>query len=623
MHLAGDARLLLLAHAFQVRRQLAQLRSGLLQLQLGLLVAGDVPDHAVPGQPAAVELARGGLDVDPARLAAAGEDASLPVPVAAAADRFVLAGQVAVAIVRMHQADDAGAALAQVSRRIAEGRLAAAGDEADVGEVRVVLRLARLQAEHQAGHVGGDALQARLALLQGLARTAAFGDVGEEHQQVFGFAKAQEAQRDVGRQPLAIAAQAADLEAQRPFLVVARTAPEVQPAVHVHFRLQRRQRPLVQLAGAVAEHFPGGAVGVADVAVPVDPEDADRAVVEGELGQAQFLFGGVARLDVPLRRPQAPLHRAALALLPGEEGQRQRQQHAEQQAQAAPERRRFAETRVLRLQPALVHAIDLLGRNRAQGQVDHFRQLRQVAAGGDPQQLGIADVGEHGEAGELGVLAETRQLRLVDHGEARLAGEHLAQRRAVALHRAQGQRRIGAAQVFRHRAGPAQRHRFAGAQLLHFHRAAAAALADQQARHPQVGIGKQPVAQAGGRLADAGGEIDAAVAGGPFQRRRAVEDDPLQPGLQPAGEAFQQFHVRPGQLLGAAVLLHVGRFQHHADAQRGVGIEPGALLRVQCHAGRLHGGLGQEGNEQQQRQGSAAGQTNHADGHHAARAARR
>jgi hypothetical protein len=73
VYLARDVRLLLLAHALQVRGQLAQLGPRLGQRQLGLLDLADVPDHAVPHHPPGLQAPRGGLDVDPDRRAAAGQ----------------------------------------------------------------------------------------------------------------------------------------------------------------------------------------------------------------------------------------------------------------------------------------------------------------------------------------------------------------------------------------------------------------------------------------------------------------------------------------------------------------------------------------------------------------------
>ncbi|MNQ49312.1 hypothetical protein D3C85_632190 [compost metagenome] len=90
VYLAGDARLFLLAHALQMRRQLAQARPRLAQRQLHLLVLGDVPDDPVPHHPALAQAPRGGLDIGPAQLAGAGEDAPLPLPVAVAGQGRVL-----------------------------------------------------------------------------------------------------------------------------------------------------------------------------------------------------------------------------------------------------------------------------------------------------------------------------------------------------------------------------------------------------------------------------------------------------------------------------------------------------------------------------------------------------
>ncbi|MNE37671.1 hypothetical protein D3C80_1315340 [compost metagenome] len=56
------------------------------------------------------------------------------------------------------------------------------------------------------------------------------------------------------------------------------------------------------------------------MAVPVDPKDADRAVVEGELGQPQVLLGGAPRFEIAPRRQQPALQPTPLAALPGAKG---------------------------------------------------------------------------------------------------------------------------------------------------------------------------------------------------------------------------------------------------------------------------------------------------------------
>ncbi|MNP20773.1 hypothetical protein D3C76_1133620 [compost metagenome] len=76
--LPGDARLLLFPHAFQVRRQLAQLLPGAGQFQLDALAFGDVPDDSVPNVGAIFQTTGDRLDLGPTLLAFAGQDAALP-----------------------------------------------------------------------------------------------------------------------------------------------------------------------------------------------------------------------------------------------------------------------------------------------------------------------------------------------------------------------------------------------------------------------------------------------------------------------------------------------------------------------------------------------------------------
>ena len=480
-----------------------------------------------------------------------------------------------------------------------------------MGEVGAA-RGAGLQAEHQAGDVGGDALQARLALFQGGAGAAALGGVVEEHQQVFRAAEAQEAQRHFRRQPLAVGAAQVAFEAQRAFFAVARAAPEVEPGVHAQAGLEVRQGPLDHLAGGVAEHVLGGAVGVAHVAVPVDPEDAHGAAVDGELRQAQGFLGRLAQLHVAARGEQALLQHVALVAQPQRGGQGQYQQQAEEDAEVLPETGGLPQARVLRLQPALVQLVQLLGRQGAQAGVEDAGQFRQVAAGGQAQQLWITDVGQHAEAGELDLAAEAGQVRLVDHRVAGLLAEHPAQGFAVAVGELQLQARVGAAQVVGYRARAAQRHGFEHTQALQLHGAGTVAEADEQARHPQVGVGEQPVAQAGRGLAEPRRQVDFAGTGGTLQFVLVGIDAPLQAHLQRAGDPVEQLDVGAGELLQAPVLLGVGRIQDHADAQLRVRLQPGALGGVQGHAGRRVLRGAPQWNAQQERRHGVPAQSSHA-----------
>ena len=185
--------------------------------------------------------------------------------------------------------------MGQGCRRVTDQTFAAF---ADVGKVDLPGDRRPLQPEHQTRNVGGDALQARLAFLQSGQRAAAVGDIGEVDHQIFAVAKTQKTQRHVGRQHAAIGTQAAGFEAQRPFFTGPRTLPQVEPTIHVQAGLEIDQWPFDQPARRIAEHGFRCAVGVAHMAVPVDPEDADGALIDGKLRQPQRLFAGRAQRNV-------------------------------------------------------------------------------------------------------------------------------------------------------------------------------------------------------------------------------------------------------------------------------------------------------------------------------------
>jgi hypothetical protein len=127
--------------------------------------------------------------------------------------------------------------------RITDQRLAAFTDR----ELQIAFGRVALQAEHQPRHVAGNALEPRLAFAQGGQGAAALGDIGEEHHQVFGIAKAQKTQRQLHRQQAAVGARhwLSNWPPPPP-----RALPQLQPAVHVQAGLEVDQRPLQQLASA-------------------------------------------------------------------------------------------------------------------------------------------------------------------------------------------------------------------------------------------------------------------------------------------------------------------------------------------------------------------------------------
>lgn len=129
----------------------------------------------------------------------------------------------------------------------------------------------------------------------------------------------------------------------------------------MQIRLEIDQRPLEQFAFAIPQHAFCGMVGVAHMTVPIDPENAHGALVDGELAQTQRFFPRLAFMQVIPGRQQAALQLPLLATLPDQRGDGAQQQHAEQQRQILPEACAVTQARILRLQPALVQLLQLFG----------------------------------------------------------------------------------------------------------------------------------------------------------------------------------------------------------------------------------------------------------------------
>ncbi len=92
--------------------------------------------------------------------------------------------------------------------------------------------------------------------------------------------------------------------------------PQLEPAIHAQVRLEIAQWPLQQLAFGIAEHRLRRLVGIAHVAVPVDPENAHGALVDGELAQAQRLFTALPLAQILSRGRQPVLDLQLLTTLP-------------------------------------------------------------------------------------------------------------------------------------------------------------------------------------------------------------------------------------------------------------------------------------------------------------------
>ncbi len=82
-------------------------------------------------------------------------------------------------------------------------------------------------------------------------------------------------------------------------------------------------------------------VGVAHMAVPVDPQDADGALIDGKLRQPQRFGTGGARGAFFTGGEQAMLQHTLLAALPEHDRQAGEQQQAQQQAEVLPQPRRL------------------------------------------------------------------------------------------------------------------------------------------------------------------------------------------------------------------------------------------------------------------------------------------
>ncbi|CAH0213824.1 hypothetical protein SRABI112_02200 [Pseudomonas mediterranea] len=583
----GDTGLFLFPHTFQVRRQFAQLFPGAGQLQLDTLAFGDVPDNTVPDVGAILETTGDRLDLSPALPAFAGQDAPLPRPVTVAVQRLVLGAVIIGLVLRMHQAAQAGVAASQGRGGITHQALAAF---ADVGKIDLTGHRCPLQAEDQARHVGSDALQARFAFAQRRQRTTALGHVVEVDHQVLGITETQEAQGNIGRQNAAISPHALGLEALWSVLAGPGALPQVQPAIHVQARLEVDQGALDDRTGFIAQHGFGGAVGVAHMAVPVDPENADRALIDGKLGEPKRFLAGGTLGDIFARGAQASLQPTLLTTLPEYDGDTAQEQGQHQQRQVLPEPRGLGQARILGFEPATVQLLQLLGGDRLQPLVDYFGQLRPVPTRSDPQQLRQADVADHHQLGELRLDHEPAQLRLVDHRVASLLAEQQLQGLALHRHTLQIQRRIGAVQVIRRGAGHAYRDPDLGIELFQFHTLGALLLTDNQLRHAHVRIGEQPEPEPTRRLGQARGDIHFTIAQRGLQLRQILEIAPGQLDIQYLAQPLHQLDVGAGQALQASIILRIRRLQDQANPQLRMLCQPLALSGTPLHAmGRRRG----------------------------------
>ncbi|MNK98360.1 hypothetical protein D3C87_1187190 [compost metagenome] len=278
----GNACLFLFPYAFKVRGQFAQLLAGAGQFQFDALALADVPDNAVPDVGTVFKLTGNRLDFGPALFALTRKNSPLPRPVAVGVQRVILGLVITRFIVRMHKAAQAFVTMSQRCRRVTHQTFAAL---ADVGKVDLPRHRRAFQAKDQSGNVRRDPLQPRFTFLQCREGTTALGDVREVDHQVFTVAKTQEAQRDIRRQNAAVGPQAMGFETLWRLVAGPGALPQVQPAIHVQAGFEVDQWPVDDPARWIAQHGFRRTVGIAHVTVPVDPKDADSALIDGKLRQ--------------------------------------------------------------------------------------------------------------------------------------------------------------------------------------------------------------------------------------------------------------------------------------------------------------------------------------------------
>ncbi len=207
----------------------------------------------------------------------------------------------------------------------------------------------------------------------------------------------------------------------------ARGPPTRQPGIHAQRRVEGFQRQVEQATGRMPEQQFGGLIGVAHSAVPVEPEDADSAVIETELRQPLRFLGRLAQLDVAACGLQPTFQQAMLTSLPGQHQQTGQQQYAQQQGQASPVPDLASEVDAARLEPLFLQLAELPSRELPQRGVEHRGELGAVAPRSDPQQLRVAQVADHCQGVVFELLRQTSEQRLVDDRVAGLALQYLAQ----------------------------------------------------------------------------------------------------------------------------------------------------------------------------------------------------
>ncbi len=363
----------------------------------------------------------------------------------------------------------------------------------------------------------------------------------------------------------------------------ARGPPTRQPGIHAQRRVEGFQRQVEQATGRMPEQQFGGLIGVAHAAVPVEPEDADSAVIETELRQPLRFLGRLAQFDVAACGLQPTFQQAMLTSLPGQHQQAGQQQYAQQQGQASPVADLAPEVDAARLEPLFLQLAELPSRELPQRGVEHRGELGAVAPRSDPQQLRVAQVADHCQSVVFELLRQTSEQRLVDDRVAGLALQYLAQGIGLARRGEHGDIGVVAGKELADRPRPRRGNQLAGMQVFQVDGAWTSAITDDQPRDAQERITVAPQAQPGRRLAQPGCHVDPAFQRRLLQCRLVVEAAPLQPHAEFGGKLFHQLHMESGQAPLTLVIFGIRRAHHHAHPPFGMLFEPGTTGGIQRH----------------------------------------
>ena len=248
------------------------------------------------------------------------------------------------------------------------------------------------------------------------------------------------------------------------------------------------------------EQHLGGLVGVTHAAVPVEPEDADGAVIQTKLRQTLRFFGRLAQLDIAPGGLQPAFQQAMLMALPGQHQQAGQQQHAEQKTETAPVADLATEVDAAGLEPLFLQLTEFPRRKLPYRRLEHGGKFRAVTPRGDTQKLRVAQITHHRQRVVLHLLRKAAEHRLVNDGIACLGFQYLAQRIALAGRGQHGDIGIVAGEELGDRPRPDGGDQLARVQIFKIDCTRAATITDEQARDTQKGIAISPQPQACRRL---------------------------------------------------------------------------------------------------------------------------